>query len=211
MTTLIQKPEYLQFPVPGAGVLFGCDQDWFRGFWQRKAGCGPCTGSNVLHYLAKSGRIPLPMEVKDRDSFISLMEYSWDYLTPGVMGLNSPYMMQKGLDAMLEQSGCRLRSQVLEIPASESSRPGLGTVEHFIRAGLDADSPVAFLNLSNGEIAHLESWHWVTVVGLQGSGETAVMDIYDNGSHLQVSLPLWLRTTRRGGGFVYVASEDSDR
>jgi len=209
LTTLIRQPEFLQFSAFGQGVLFGCDQDWFHGFWQRKAGCGPCTGSNILYYLSKSGRLSLPMEVKDRDSFIRLMEHSWEYLTPGVMGLNSPYMMQSGLDAMLAQLGTGYVSRVLDIPANERERPDAATAEAFIREGLAGDSPVAFLNLHNGNISHLESWHWVTVVGITGAGDSAELDIYDNGHRLKVSLPQWLQTTRRGGGFVYVVDSGS--
>lgn len=208
MTTSIATPEILQFPFPNGSPHYGCDQDWYRGFWQRKAGCGPCTGSNLLYYFARCGRLKLPMEVKDQEGFIRLMEHSWGYLTPGVMGLNSPFLMQEGMDRMLSQLGSRGSSRVMEIPADEGKRPALAAVEAFIREGLNANSPVAFLNLSNGEVRNLENWHWVTVVGLSGSGNDAVMDIYDNGHRLQVSLPLWLSTTRRGGGFVYVTGEE---
>ncbi|NLW21353.1 MAG: hypothetical protein GXY84_08305 [Clostridiales bacterium] len=204
MTHALRTPEYLQFSDFGHQVHFGCDQDWYPGFWQRKAGCGPCTGSHILYYLARGGRLSLPMEVRDRDSFIHLMEHSWNYLTPGVMGLNSPWMMQAGLDRMLSQLGTGYQSRVLEIPGDERHRPDSLTVEAFIREGLAADSPVAFLNLHNGGIPQLETWHWVTVVGISGSGETAALDIYDNGHRLAVNLPRWLRDTRRGGGFVYV-------
>ena len=203
--SMLLRPDYLHFSCPGSGVLFGCDQDWFRGFWQRKAGCGPCTGANLILYLSRSGRLSLPMEITDRASFLVLMERSWEYLTPGMMGLNSPFLMQRGLDAYLESLGSPLRSRVLEVPAQEALRPSPAQAEAFIRQGLEAGSPVAFLNLSNGDIPGLESWHWVTVIGVSGTGEDAALDIYDNGKQLSVSLPRWLRATKRGGGFVYVA------
>jgi len=205
MTTTIAFPEYLQLPFKGGAPHYGCDQDWFRGFWQRKAGCGPCTGANILYYLARGGRLRLPVAVDSQDGFLSLMEHSWAYLTPTMMGLNSPALMQKGLDALLSLQGSGMKSQALEVPAEPERRPSAGTAEAFIRSGLAADSPVAFLNLSNGEVPQLENWHWVTVVGLSGAGEDALMDIYDNGRRLSVPLGLWLRTTKRGGGFVYVA------
>lgn len=201
---MLLRPDYLHFSCPGSGVLFGCDQDWFRGFWQRKAGCGPCTGANLLLYLSRSGRLSLPMEITDRASFLILMERSWEYLTPGMKGLNSPYLMLEGLDAFLENLGSGMRSRALNIPTEEDRRPHFETAETFIRNGLLADSPVAFLNLSNGDVAQLESWHWVTVIGLDGKGRDAELVIYDNGRQLRVSLSRWLSTTRRGGGFVYV-------
>jgi hypothetical protein len=184
MTTMLSGPEHLHVPCAGTGVCFGLDQDWFPGFWQRKAGCGPCTGANILLYLSRSGRLELPMQITDQGSFVSLMERSWEYITPGVMGLNSPFMM--------------------EIPGDTARRPDPRLAEDFIRKGLNLDSPVAFLNLSNGDIPGLESWHWVTIVGLSGTGEEAVMNIYDNGKRLDVNLRRWLKTTKRGGGFVYV-------
>jgi hypothetical protein len=209
MTETISAPQYLHFPCEGqecgrAATLFGADQDWFRGFWQRKAGCGPCTGANILLYLSKKGRIALDEGAGDRAGFLKLMEQSWQYLTPGVMGLNSPFMMQKGLDAWFEERGSGLRAQAIEIPAESAARPDPDGVLAFIREGLRADSPVAFLNLSSGDIAHLESWHWVTVVGVEGEGDRADLLIYDNGNQIRVNLTAWLRSTRRGGGFVYV-------
>ncbi len=43
----------------------------------------------------------------------------------------------------------------------------------------------------------------MTVVGLSGSGEREVLDIYDNGNNIKVNLSQWLKSTTRGGGFVY--------
>ena len=205
MTTHIKQSDLLNLSPLGTGSHYGGDQDWFRSFWQRKAGCGPTTGANILYYFARTGRLNLPLEVKDREGFVDLMEHSWGYLTPGVMGLNSPFKMQEGLQKMLAQLNVIQGIQVLDIPASEEERPDLLAVESFIRAGLLADSPVAFLNLHNGSVAQLEGWHWVTVVGMTGEGEHALLDIVDNGSRLQVNLHQWLSTTRRGGGFVYAA------
>ncbi len=209
MTQTISAPRHLHFPCEGAecesaAVLFGADQDWFRGFWQRKAGCGPCTGANILLYLFRQGRVRLDEGADDRKGFLKLMEQSWGYLTPGMMGLNSPFMMQKGLDAYFEERGSAFRAKAIEVPAQNDERPSLAQAEEFIRKGLAADSPVAFLNLSNGDIPHLESWHWVTVIGIEGEGDRADLLIYDNGNQIRVNLYTWLHSTKRGGGFVYV-------
>lgn len=208
MMTTLKKPEFLQFPCAGTGTCFGCDQEWFPGFWQRKAGCGPCTGANLLLYLARTNRLTLPLDVKTRADFISLMEITWKYLTPTMMGLNSVWLMQKGLDTFFLQRNINLKSRVLDIPADTGSRPQALEVETFIKAGLLAESPVAFLNLSNGGIKGLDSWHWVTVVGMSGTGEETQLLIYDNGHQIRVDLALWLRATTRGGGFVYADTLD---
>lgn len=208
MTTMIAQPEFLQLRDNNNALFFGCDQDWFRSFWQRKAGCGSCTGANILHYFMRRGQLRLPIDINSQDDFVRLMEHSWRYLTPGVMGLHIPARMKEGLDRMLEELGCPRRSLLLEIPDRLEERPAVGTVEAFIREGLASDSPLAFLNLHNGDIPQLEGWHWVTVVGLTGSGDSAVMEIYDNGNHLKVSLAQWLGSARRGGGFVYVGQAE---
>lgn len=205
MTSSIKIPELLQLSWPGADLFFGCDQDWFKSFWQRKAGCGSCTGANILHYFSGRQRLSLPHDVVDKESFVRLMEYSWQFLTPGVMGLNSPFLMQKGLDEMMKQLGYPGKSLVMEVPDDPASRPSLKAAEAFIRAGLQSDSPVAFLNLHNGGQEQLESWHWVTVVGIRGDENSAQLDIYDNGARFAVDLGAWLVSAQRGGGFVYIS------
>lgn len=204
MTTQLTHLHYLQFVSPRQAVCYGGDQDWFRGFWQRKAGCGPTTGAHLMHYLSKTGRLRLPLEASNSQAgFLGLMELSWGYLTPTLMGLNAPHLMQEGLDAFFARQGSGLLSRVLKVPSEVDVRPSAKEAADFITEGLRQDSPVAFLNLSNGEITHLESWHWVTVVGIQGDGDQATLQIYDNGNQLEVHLSTWLNTTKRGGGFVY--------
>lgn len=205
MTSSVRIPELLQLSWPGSGPFFGCDQDWFHRLWQRKAGCGSCTGANILHYLSGRQKLSLPKNVVDKESFVGLMEYCWQHLTPSLMGLHSPFLMQKGLDEMMEELNYPGKSLVLEVPDDPALRPSLKSAAQFIRSGLEADSPVAFLNLHNGGQEPLETWHWVTVVGITGDENGAQLDIYDNGVRFAVSLGDWLVSARRGGGFVYVS------
>lgn len=203
MVEQLSSPEYLQFNEQGS-LRYGADQDWFPSYWQRKAGCGPTTGAHIALYLARTGRLHLAEAVEGREAFVRLMEHSWSRLTPTLMGLNTTRLMHDGLSAFLNDLGSRKDVRVLDVPQDERNRPDPDTAGAFIRAGLRQDSPVAFLNLHNGGIPQLETWHWVTIVGLGGSGEETMMDIYDNGRRLSVPLARWLRDTRRGGGFVYV-------
>ena len=68
----------------------------------------------------------------------------------------------------------------------------------FVQGGLDADCPVAFLNLSSGQTVGLDSWHWVTITGLQG--EQVI--ILDSGRVFSINLYVWYKTTTMRGGFV---------
>ena len=203
MTTMIARPDLLRLRGAQSALFYGCDQDWFSGYWQRKAGCGACTGANILYYLAQQGYTQLPFPVKNQKDFVQLMDYSWQHLTPGLMGLHDPARMQAGLNLMLQQAGSAKRSRLLEVPGTTRNRPSAEAVADFIRQGLQADSPVAFLNLHQGSQRQLESWHWVTVVGLTASADSILLEIYDNGNHLLVNLGQWLATSLRGGGFVY--------
>lgn len=206
MTVQLSHPEHLQFREHGQ-LHYGADQDWFRSFWQRKAGCGPTTGAHIVLYLARTGRLALAGAMEGRDDFVDLMEHSWGFLTPTMMGLNSTQLMRDGLGAFLDSLGSRPSVRVMDVPAEEKDRPSPEAAEEFIREGLAQDSPVAFLNLHNGGIPQLETWHWVTVVGIRDSNQETVLDIYDNGSRISVPLAYWLRNTRRGGGFVFIQKE----
>ena len=58
--TFMANPEFLHLDGPGGRTLYGCDQDWFASFWQRKAGCGPCTLANIMRYLGRAGKLSRP-------------------------------------------------------------------------------------------------------------------------------------------------------
>ena len=73
-------------------------------------------------------------------------------------------------------------------------------VSDFIEKALRRNQPVAFLNLSNGTLDNLDSWHWVTIVSLRGDDAM----IYDQGKARWVHLRQWLETSLMGGGFVTV-------
>lgn len=184
----------------GSGVDHGVDQDWFRTYWQRKAGCGPSTASNMLRYLSGSTKLPWPAHT--REDMIDLMHRAWHDVTPGVFGLNSPHRFQEGMDALLEEAGSSLRCRVLEVPKATEQRPDRQQVAAFIAEGLIQDMPVAFLNLHNGALRHLERWHWVTLLSLDTRDGAMLATAVDNGNTLSLDLDAWLETTQLGGGFV---------
>ena len=63
----------------------------------------------------------------------------------------------------------------------------------------------AFLNLNNGKEEKIDSWHWVTVVGVLYNDEKNILKatITDEGVLKNIDLGLWLETTTEEGGFVY--------
>lgn len=205
MTAALLQPDHLRIVAPDGSQQVGFDQDWYRLLWRRRAGCGPTTAANLFTYLHRAGALILP-DAFDPSSPEELLDFYWEYVTPTMWGLNSTALFRDGADRLLDSIGSRLRSQVLDVDKDAALRPTPAQAAAFIKAGLDADSPVAFLNLSNGQVAHLDSWHWVTILAMEQAGETVTLHVLDNTQRFDVDLPLWLRTTTRGGGFVYLAN-----
>lgn len=199
MITSVRRPEDFIIPLPGGGSQHGVDQDWYARHWQRTAGCGPSTASNILRYYA--GRLRLPLPVGSKEDMQRLMAWVWDYVRPGVMGLNSTARYAQGLDRLLRDIGSGLSTRALDVDAG-SSPAERARAAGFIREALAADQPVAFLNLSNGALKNLENWHWVTLTALDEGARGLTATAVDNGRLLRLDLGLWLESTARGGGFA---------
>jgi hypothetical protein len=75
----------------------------------------------------------------------------------------------------------------------------------FIENALNQDSPIAFLNLGNGGAENLDSWHWVTVIGIERTEDfsTATIDTLDDGLLKRVDLSKWYHNMSDAAGFVY--------
>lgn len=190
-------------------VWWGACQQWYPTSWQRNAGCGPTTCSMLLWYLAatrKSCRPLLPTADGGKNGFLQLMEAVWNYVTPGPQGLNRVSMFQNGAERYTGMRGVSLSVQTLEVPPILAARPSLDTVLSFLTAALQNDCPVAFLNLSNGLVKNLDSWHWVTLAGVDTANGHALM--LDNGRKDTIDLGLWLRSTLLGGGFAFMRPEE---
>lgn len=201
MEASIHKPGLLTITGLDGTQYQGADQEWYPDPWQRKAGCGPTSASVVLCYLAASrpslGRL-YPFGAMDQGSFTAFMGQVWRCVTPGNQGLHQPKWYADGVTAFAAERGIALSPEVLEVPAPGNRRPSWAEVTAFVRGGLDADCPVAFLNLSSGQTVGLDSWHWVTITGIQGEQVT----ILDSGRAFSINLHVWYKTTTMRGGFV---------
>ena len=195
----------LQIQDGSGGLYHGCDQDWFLSVWQRMAGCGPTVATNVLLYLLRSGLIRLPHAPQGKQDCLKLMESVWKYVTPTMRGVNRTSILLDGVVRFAAQHGNALEGMALNVPESPAKRPGVDLVVEFISEGLRTDCPVAFLNLSNGDVEVLDNWHWVTIVALEADegNQNVTAHIYDNGNSFPIDLKLWCHTTKQGGGFVW--------
>lgn len=182
--------------------LYGCDQNMYRDPFKQKAGCGPCAATNLLDYSRQQHQSDLPaMLLPD---FIEMMHQVWNYVKPGLLGVHKASQLADGIDRYAAEHNLPVQAVRLEIPASRTKRPSEDAVIRFLSEGLNGDSPIAFLNRSNGQLADLESWHWVTITALHRHADGHYLaDIANYGIVLQIDLSAWLCKTRLGGGFVY--------
>lgn len=185
----------------GDNIYRGGDQEWFAERWQRQAGCGPTNCSNILWYLAQTrpACAPLcPYDASEKSGFVSLMHDVWGYVTPGGMGVNSTAIFATGAERYARDKGVFLTADTFDISPLHGAARSYSDIFSFLSSALGSDLPVAFLNLSNGALRDLDSWHWVTVVALR---ENEAM-IYDQGGARWIDLARWLASSVMGGGFV---------
>lgn len=203
----IKYPELFKIIDENAQVTHhGPSQQWYGKRWKRMAGCGPTVAAAIYYYLTHSGdraAIDKTQSIKD---WVARMDAMWNVVTPTFFGgVNTTQKFYKPLHKHAHSQGLPLQYHVCDVPKVQSERPEFSQIIGLIETGLAGDSPVAFLNLDNGEEKNLEPWHWVTIVALDYSEDLtrALIEILDEGKIQTIDLRLWYTTTKDGGGFVY--------
>lgn len=203
----IRHPEALRHPDDGGNGqdMSGCSQEMYRSSFQQQAGCGPCTATNLLDYAMQQC---LPgVHSLNMPAFVEMMHQVWHYVTPGFLGVHRARQLADGIDRYAASNNLPFHSVRIDYPVIRSRRPSTDAIIRFLSDGLDGDSPVAFLNLSNGKLADLENWHWVTITAIfRSPGGDLHAEIANYGTISRIDLGAWLRNTRLGGGFVYCRS-----
>jgi len=200
----IETPEFLQVSE-GVRTSYGAHQIWYSSWIKRMSGCGPTAASNLLWYLCATRQDMCSTLFKGngtkRSGMLSLMESVWQYVTPGMRGVNRASMLADGGVRYGRAHGVALEANILEIPEAVSDRPDERTVYDFLAGAFQRNLPVAFLNLSNGAVHNLDNWHWVTLVSVD---ESLQAEMYDQGRRQKIDAALWLNTTVGGGAFVTI-------
>ena len=97
---------------------YGGNQEWFSSIFQRKAGCGPVSASNVIMYESKKHY--------SKEEFIKIMEDMWNYITPGMMGLNKVEYYNDGFSKYIKDNNIKLKeSSILKIAKNKEERPSI--------------------------------------------------------------------------------------
>lgn len=198
----ICNPELL-FIKNGMRISYGADQNWYSSWIRRMGGCGPTAASNLLWYLAvtrpsRCGNF-FDGDGTQRKDMLRLMDRVWQYVTPGMRGVDKASMLAGGGKRFAADCGAKIEARILEIPSDSRKRPTEETVLGFLSNAFYDNLPVAFLNLSNGALTNLDTWHWVTLVAVDDELQA---EMYDQGRRQSIDLSLWLRTTNKGGAFV---------
>jgi len=186
-------------------VNYGGNQIWYPTRFQRDAGCGPTTASHLIWYLSQTRtkcQDLCPYNGNKPEGFLQLMEDIWNFITPKSMGVNNTDTFTNGAHRYGSHKGIELICQTLIIPKIPGTRPTSKEMFGFLENAFSNDLPVAFLNLSNGSLTELESWHWVTLISTDSVNNTAKK--YDQGIATDINLKQWLRTSLLGGGFVTI-------
>ena len=194
MRVALDKPEKMNITDPDGKVCVGGSQRWYKSFWRRMSGCGPVAAANLIWYKLATHGI--------RSQYIELMERMFTYVTPGIHGVNTSAIFTEGIMRYSADMKMQYSAEVLEIPKNKSSRPGIGTACGFITAALQADSPLAFLNLSSGSVKSIDSWHWVTITAFDA--DTMHTEICDYGKQTSADISEWMETSKLGGALVYL-------
>lgn len=187
---------------------FGGNQAWYSTEWRKRAGCGPTSAANILAYLALTRpelRALYGYKTLNRTDFTLYMEELYGFVTPGNMGLNRTEMFTDGVINFARSQGIVLTPHVFGVVSNMlRSRAPVAALAEFVKAGLEADCPLGFLNLTKGRVKNLQSWHWITITAAQIEGNTIIADASDEGMHRRFDLSMWYLSTRLPGGLVYL-------
>lgn len=201
----VRNPEIFRIRKENT-VYYGANQIWYPKRFQKMAGCGPTSCSNIIWYLSQTREKYNKLcshDGRNYHGFLKLMEDIWEYVTPGLMGVKNLKMFTDGVLRYGKDKECVLTSEAFEVLENKiRNKIEIEAAFDFIEQALKDDFPVAFLNLSNGQLTNLESWHWVTIWRLdRAKGNISILD---QNRIEEINLRLWLLTSLKGGGFVVI-------
>lgn len=203
--SLKSKEFFCRVEESSGKCFYGCEQEWYHTDWQRQSGCGPTTACNLLSYMEASNLSKKKQISISKEYGLFRMQESWKYVTPTENGIPTSKMFCEYFLTYAGEKGMEVSCHSINISQEVNSYHELHDIVKFIEAAMIKDSPVAFLNLCNGEVSNLDKWHWVTIISIEyDENETEVyVDTLDEGLIKKVDFRLWYNTTTLGGGLVY--------
>lgn len=193
----------LKVLATGNSYYWGGSQWWYADKKKQSCGCGPTTASEMIWYFSRT-RPQLKglcdVGKGDKDSFVKHMDKIFQHVTPSLIGISNTGMFADGVVDYGKKHNAVLEPVILNVPAIKAKRPTVGQLADFLDDAVKKDRPVAFLNLSRGNVEDLGGWHWVLLIGFdrQSMGVTMI----DQGKQVNFNIGDWLNSTSLGGGFV---------
>lgn len=200
---ILPQLEILQIPYKNR-IYYGASQEFYQQRLQRISGCGPTAITNQLAYMGKTQSYyqPLfPFSEISHETLLSFMNVLWNYVTPGFQGVHRLDVLAEGGVNYGRSIDFPLNAQIFPVNP-KTDPPDVTKARNWLESQLIHQRPVAFLNLSSGNVLNLQGWHWVLLVGIQFDETNLSALIYDEGNWRWVDLKKWLETTTLSGGFV---------
>ncbi|HJC50230.1 MAG TPA: hypothetical protein H9754_06595 [Candidatus Anaerostipes avistercoris] len=158
----------------GKIVGYGGNQEWFSGEFQRLAGCGSVTGSNLAAIYAASDENMKPLydpktDPYCKEEYLKLMETMYAYMKPGFMGYPLIGRFARDFVRYAGNRGILLSPEKLFLPKKKEQSL------NFILGAIKAGDPVAFLILRHpARWLREDNWHWVTITGYDEENHTLI-------------------------------------
>lgn len=190
--------------ISGNGRLWtGANSEWCG-----KAHSAAGVAATMTGYLVQSRpeMKPLfPSKSLQKYKIIELMEDYWTAMAPGRRGVLSVFPLRRALALRGKEAGLDLALRELDVPMLRIARPTLDQCVGFIRAGLEADCPVAWLNLHSGRVRGLHGPQWLLITGMTLNGNGPISCTYlEHGRKKEMDFRLWFQSTWTGGGLLYI-------
>lgn len=172
----------------------GFDQDRFLRPRQRLSGCGPTTAAALAYYLDPQASKATTNGLRS----LALMDDMWTRMPPTLLGLFNPWRFRRAFLRAMAEKGLALEGRVVPV-VGRSRRPH--EVRALVGQSLAQDIPVPFLHLY-GQNPWLDTWHWMTIAGLEDGPDGRQALIFDNGRFYETDIVRWLEKGPAFGAFV---------
>ena len=153
----------------GKYLAYGGNPEWFPGTFQRRAGCGSVTGTNIAVCEGLFSEEVENSESIPHESYLELMEGMYQYMTPGFMGYPLIGKFKKDFLSFASDRGKKLKARSMFLPRNRQD------CLDFIKEGLYHGHPTALLIWRHSRKEFREdNWHWVTITGYDEEREILI-------------------------------------
>lgn len=142
-----------------SGRYYGGNQAWFDDKFDQNRGCGTVAASNITAHMADyvSGCSRLyGYRSLSRSNFEKHMNEMLEYVKPTIAGVPTLRYFARGVERFADDKNVDIKAYWSD------EKPSFRNLSDYIKDGLRADSPVAYLQYYNREVPRL-NWHWVTI------------------------------------------------